>query len=166
MGADTEEAFVDQERTFDRRTVICAGVAGLVVAGNLSACGFAGDSGAASTADPMQNPASGAPTGGGAAVGQADGIAAASLEVGGFTTAKTPDGKPVIVTRPAQDKVLAFSAVCTHQGCQVVPSGERLSCPCHGSQFDLHSGEVLSGPAKRPLPRVAARLQGQQIVLG
>jgi Rieske Fe-S protein len=161
---------VDLERTFDRRTAICAGVAGvagLVVVGNLSACGLTGDSGATSSGDATGQPATGQPATGQAATRATSGdAAAASLAVGGFTTAKTPDGKPVIVTRPTADQVLAFSAVCTHQGCQVVPSGDRLSCPCHGSQFDLHSGKVLSGPARRSLPRVAARLQGQQIMLG
>lgn len=48
-----------------------------------------------------------------------------------------------------------FSAVltrCTHRGCQVEPAGDRLACPCHGSEYRV-TGEVLRGPAERPLSR-------------
>ncbi len=45
----------------------------------------------------------------------------------------------------------AFSAACTHMGCRIqrIEAGE-LVCPCHGSRFNLR-GEVVHGPAKRPL---------------
>lgn len=49
----------------------------------------------------------------------------------------------------------SFSAVltrCMHQGCQVEPAGDRLACPCHGSEYSL-TGEVLRGPTERPLLR-------------
>lgn len=41
---------------------------------------------------------------------------------------------------------------CTHRGCQVEPAGDRLACPCHGSEYRF-TGEVLQGPAERPLQR-------------
>lgn len=61
----------------------------------------------------------------------------------------------VVLTRTPGGEVHAFSATCTHQGCTVgsVADG-RISCPCHGSQFDAATGEVLRGPATRPLPPV------------
>lgn len=44
----------------------------------------------------------------------------------------------------------ALSAVCTHLGCRVRPSGRFLRCPCHGSTYDLQ-GRVIRGPAQRAL---------------
>ncbi len=46
----------------------------------------------------------------------------------------------------------ALSSVCTHLGCITRYQGDRkqIACPCHGSQFNL-DGEVLAGPAPRPL---------------
>lgn len=61
----------------------------------------------------------------------------------------------LVVTRGSGAEVRCFSAVCTHQGCLVasVQSG-RISCPCHGSEFDATTGAVLAGPAPSPLPAV------------
>src|SRR5690606_16829495 len=38
----------------------------------------------------------------------------------------------------APGPILAFSAVCTHQGCDVnvIDDDGMLLCPCHGSKFD------------------------------
>lgn len=51
--------------------------------------------------------------------------------------------------------VIAYSAVCTHTGCDVTnwDAGQlRMACPCHESQFDIYDGaRVVGGPAPRPL---------------
>ncbi len=55
----------------------------------------------------------------------------------------------------AAEGVIAYSAVCTHTGCDVInwDAGQlRMSCPCHESQFDIYDGaNVVGGPAPRPL---------------
>ena len=49
--------------------------------------------------------------------------------------------------------ICALSAVCTHLGCitRFLSEEKVIACPCHGSRFDLE-GNVLHGPAPRPLP--------------
>lgn len=51
--------------------------------------------------------------------------------------------------------VIAYSAVCTHTGCDVINWDEErlaMACPCHESQFDIYDGaRVVGGPAPRPL---------------
>jgi len=63
----------------------------------------------------------------------------------------------------AADGVVAYTAVCTHQGCPVnMWSTERKAfvCSCHGSIFDPRNGaEVLFGPAPRPLPSLGLKLK-------
>jgi thiosulfate dehydrogenase [quinone] large subunit len=49
---------------------------------------------------------------------------------------------------------VAYSAICTHEGCEVGYSASRqlLGCPCHGALFDPASnGAAVRGPARRPL---------------
>jgi rieske iron-sulfur protein len=58
--------------------------------------------------------------------------------------------------------VLAYSALCTHAGCNVndwIPTTGILSCDCHQSEFDAtSSGRVVSGPAARALPLLPLKL--------
>ena len=115
-----------------RRTVL-KGAAATCGVGLLSACG--GE-------DPA--PASG---GGGvrAALVRLD-----EVPVGEAVEATDADGGKVLVSRLNEDEVVAFSAVCPHQGCSVAPDGAQLTCPCHGSQFEL-DGSLKRGPAEKGL---------------
>jgi len=60
------------------------------------------------------------------------------------------------------DGFCALSAVCTHLGCvtRYRPDDAIIACPCHGSRFSLE-GEVLSGPAPRPLPWLELKLSSR-----
>lgn len=58
--------------------------------------------------------------------------------------------EPVVLIEVEAGRFRALGSTCTHLGCQVRPHGEFLSCPCHGSTFDL-DGQVVRGPAAAPL---------------
>ena len=72
------------------------------------------------------------------------------VPVGDAVEATDADGGKVLVSRLSEDEVVAFSAVCPHQGCTVAPDGKKLACPCHGSQFEL-DGTLKRGPAEKGL---------------
>jgi Rieske Fe-S protein len=62
------------------------------------------------------------------------------------------DGDKVAAFRDDDGVVHAVSPICTHLYCQVAFNAAERSwdCPCHGSRFEP-TGEVLTGPATRPL---------------
>lgn len=68
----------------------------------------------------------------------------------------------VILVRIEGQNYKALSAACTHLGCTVRPSGQFLACPCHGSTFAL-TGEVVRGPAERPLKTYPVHVSQQGI---
>ncbi len=72
------------------------------------------------------------------------------LGEGGIVT--SADHK-VAVYRDPSGVVHTLSASCTHMGCTVKwnPSERSWDCPCHGSRFGP-TGEVVNGPAAKPLP--------------
>ncbi len=92
-------------------------------------------------------------------------LPASELGPDGDAFVQAPDmERPVYIRRVASGSLTAVLAACTHQGCQPEPLGDRLECPCHGSQFSF-DGEVLVGPADRPLTRYEiAETDGEIVV--
>lgn len=56
---------------------------------------------------------------------------------------------------------------CSHAGCpfsqEAALEGGTIVCNCHGSEFDLASGEVLRGPAEYPVRTIPVRVNGDRI---
>lgn len=62
------------------------------------------------------------------------------------------------------DRVVAYSKICTHAACPVGLFRERddaLFCPCHQATFDASRGaKPTFGPAARPLPQLPLAVDG------
>lgn len=56
---------------------------------------------------------------------------------------------------------------CSHAGCPFSSEASiedgTIVCNCHGSEFDLASGEVKRGPAEYPVRTFSVRVQGDAI---
>ena len=84
------------------------------------------------------------------------------LPVGGAKTFSYPEGStPRLLIRTGADRFVAYDQQCTHLLCPVVPAVEqgKLHCPCHNGWFDLATGRPLSGPPRRPLPRILLEIR-------
>ncbi|MEE6272516.1 Rieske (2Fe-2S) protein [Georgenia sp. MJ206] len=151
-----------------RRAVLlgAGSAAGLVT---LAACGADGGTPGPTggSAPPSEGGGSSAPSvgsGSPAPSGAEPLVALADVPVGGAVAVTTPDGAEILVAQPSEGEVVAFSAICTHQGCVVTPEDGTLRCPCHGSEFDLATGDALRGPAEDPLPAVSVEVRDGGVV--
>ncbi|WP_306602117.1 Rieske (2Fe-2S) protein [Geothrix sp. 21YS21S-2] len=125
----------------DRRT-FCLGAA---VCGMALACGCGGGGGGSTAAPPPPPPAGGVTTQDtkAALLAAPDGTVRDYRNLANFFLIKDASG------------IYAMTAICTHQGCTVdLPAGTKITCPCHGSQYDLSGGNLL-GPAVNPLVHFA-----------
>jgi 3-phenylpropionate/trans-cinnamate dioxygenase ferredoxin subunit len=76
-------------------------------------------------------------------------------------------GKPILIVN-LKGKYYAIGNVCTHMGCMLsdgVLKGENVQCPCHGSTFDVKTGEVVKGPAVKPEPAFQMKVEGNQVLV-
>lgn len=148
LGTDLDRRDLHR-RDLDRRTVLAAGVS-VVGVGVLAACATGSGDGSAG--------------GGVQATPGGPLVALADVPVGGAVAVTTAGGDKIVVAQPEAGQVVAFSAICTHQGCTVAPEGDRLNCPCHGSVFEAFTGAVVNGPADEPLPEFPVKLEADAVV--
>jgi cytochrome b6-f complex iron-sulfur subunit len=70
------------------------------------------------------------------------------------------------VVREEDGGVLALWQRCPHLGCTVPwrEDQDQFNCPCHSSLFN-RQGEVIGGPAPRPMDLFPVRLQDSRLVV-
>jgi|SRR5579872_2538804 len=139
---------------------------------SLGGSGGSGGSGAGGSGSGRSGSGSGGGSGAGGG-GSASGVRgrllgkASEVPVGGAASFVDPfqNDAPGYVVQPKEGEFVAFSAICTHQGCtvQYARSVQQFQCPCHGSVYSALTGQVLRGPAPLPLPKIPIEERGGDI---
>lgn len=89
------------------------------------------------------------------------------IQDGDMISAEVEDGKVIIAL--LEGEFYAFDEECTHAGCGLSDGdldGNVIQCPCHGAEFDIRTGEVVSPPAVEPLQIYQVRIEGDDILIG
>ncbi|NIW47085.1 MAG: Rieske 2Fe-2S domain-containing protein [Gammaproteobacteria bacterium] len=78
----------------------------------------------------------------------------------------TNDDLSVYVLTENGREYIALSNICTHLGCRVrwIAAQNQFYCPCHVGIFDKE-GNVISGPAPRPLDRLPIMVEKDQLFI-
>jgi cytochrome b6-f complex iron-sulfur subunit len=167
---------ISREKFIRLGTALGVGAAGA----SLAACGggtsYGGGSGSKKSGGDSGGGDSGGGYGGANAGGNSNGgskaaspnkeAIAAESDVAPGSAVKFKDaGSPAVLVHLDNGDFVAYSAVCTHQGCTVAYKNGQLACPGHGSVFDPAAGAaVVAGPAPKPLPEIPVKVQGGDVV--
>ena len=87
--------------------------------------------------------------------------------VAGRMRAFDVEGTQVAVAN-VDGRLYAFDDACTHSGCSLAGGmlyGTTVTCTCHGSQFDVTSGEVIRGPARRAERSRRVQVDGDDLLV-
>ena len=60
----------------------------------------------------------------------------------------------------------AFDDTCTHRQCSLAGGtleGTTVTCPCHGSQFNVTTGAVIRPPAVQPVRSYRVQVEGDTL---
>jgi nitrite reductase/ring-hydroxylating ferredoxin subunit len=79
----------------------------------------------------------------------------------------TVDGLELLVANVGGE-YRAIGSVCTHEGGPLADGDlydSTVTCPWHGSEFDVRTGEVVTPPATEPEPVYEVRVEGDEIQL-
>ena len=77
------------------------------------------------------------------------------------------EGHPVLLVN-LEGTYYAIGNVCTHMACPLSKGtlkGENVECVCHGSLFNLKSGDVVRGPASKAERRYNVKVEKGQIMV-
>jgi Rieske Fe-S protein len=144
-----------------RRTVLRGALIAGVAAPLLAGC--------ASKSGDNSSDASGAGAG---SSGGAEGSGAGAGRAALTETTAIPEGsgkifgdQGVVVTQPKPGDFKGFTNICTHMGCPVHDVTSTINCTCHGSQYSITDGSVVTGPATQPLAAKPLKVSGKEISL-
>ncbi len=76
-------------------------------------------------------------------------------------------GKEVLLVN-LDGNYYAIGNRCTHMSCMLSDGtldGDKVHCACHGSTFDVKTGNVMKGPAKNPETSFKVKVEGDQVLV-
>ena len=159
---------ISRERFIRLGTALGVGAAGASLAacgGGAGSSGGGGSGGGESGGDSGGGSQASSPSSGGEAKAGGAAIAGESEVAPGSAVTFEDAGDPAVLVHLQNGDFVAYSAVCTHQGCTVAYKNGQLACPCHGSVFDPAKGaEVVAGPAPTPLQEIPVKVEGGEVV--
>jgi len=82
---------------------------------------------------------------------------AASIPINQSLTFNDPTYGPFILIHLDNEQFVAYSAICTHAGCEVQFNSyaKEIACPCHGAVYNpYNNAQVVAGPAPLPLQKI------------
>jgi len=77
------------------------------------------------------------------------------------------NGTPSLLANVAGE-YYAIGNKCTHRSCKLSSGtleGEIVKCPCHGSKFNVKTGEVMHGRAYKPEPKYTVKVEKDQLLV-
>ena len=79
------------------------------------------------------------------------------------------DGQALLILKDG-DQVFAIGNQCTHQGAgldkgvvKIAGSVKTVTCPAHGSTFNLETGKVMRPPATKPVPVYDVKVEDSRV---
>ena len=75
-------------------------------------------------------------------------------------------GGEEIVVANVGGRCYAIGGICTHDGAPLADGtldGAKLTCPWHGTEFDVRTGKVIEGLTDEPVPVYEVRVDGGSI---
>ncbi|MDQ0218679.1 non-heme iron oxygenase ferredoxin subunit [Peribacillus cavernae] len=83
-----------------------------------------------------------------------------------ITTFSATNGE-IAITKIGE-KIFAVENMCSHARCKLsegLIEDKTIACPCHGASFDLHTGEPLNPPAKKPIKCFEVKVEGEDLYI-
>jgi Rieske Fe-S protein len=86
-------------------------------------------------------------------------------KVGGVVRIDDVKGRSIALVRTSTKAFVAINLLCTHQGGDLVQTGNQWQCQVHQATFTL-AGKNLIGPATKALKKLPVRATSSMVTIG
>ena len=77
-------------------------------------------------------------------------------------------GERTVLLSNVDGELFAIDDECTHEACPLSEGyldGDILECSCHGSMFNVRTGEVVEGPAEQAVPTYSVEVEDDTVYI-